>query len=279
MAEHFDPFLKKRRLPEGNLICFSKRFCRRDEVIFVDEEAGKLKEYMDESGYTVALTGSGICRGYGMRRFKHVAGENGWAKKVTPDYIKSRPEEVYALFKDAFLDATFKMGPGPVHYQLTELQKKGKLQGIVTQNLDYLHNLAGSENVVAFMGSFADTVCLDCGARYEDINVWNHGEIPKYEKCGGSLAPLHFSRFGQRFGRGGSAGSEFMEQAKDMIEKAELLVVIGTTGFHSDEYLARLRPSTRIVQINPGSTMFDSMAELNIRMDAEQVFNQILDES
>ncbi len=242
----------------------------------MDEQVKKLKEYMDESTDTVAVTGAGISYMYGIRRFKQDAGD-GWTRKVTPNYIKSHPEEVYALFKDAFLDATFEKGPGPVHFQLAKLEKEGKLQGIVTQNLDYLHNLAGSKNVVAFMGSFADTICLDCKARYDDINVWNQGKMPVCPKCGGYLVPVYFSHFGHRFGGGRNEGSEFMEKAQDMIEKADLLVVIGTTGFHSDEYLAKLRSSTKIVQINPGSTIFDQMAVLNIRMDAEEVFNQILE--
>ncbi len=242
----------------------------------MDDQIKTLKGYMDESNFTVAVTGAGISYLYGMRRFKQDAGESGWARKVTPNYIKNHPDEVYALFKDAFLDAIFEKGPSEVHYQLARLEERGKLQGIVTQNLDYLHNLAGSTNVVAFMGSFADTVCLDCRARYRDINVWKHGEMPRCPKCGGYLIPVYFSRFGHRFGSGRDEGSEFMEQAQDMIGRAELLLVIGTTGFHSDEYLAKMRPSTRIVQINPGNTMFDQMAVLNIRMDADQVLEQIL---
>ncbi len=252
-----------------------KLSARRD---IMDEDVKKLKEYMDRSGNTVAVTGAGISYMYGMRRFKQVAGEGSWSRKVTPNYIKSHPDEIYALFKDAFLDAIFEKGPGPVHYQLAELEKRGKISGIVTQNLDYLHDMAGSSNVAAFMGSFADTVCLDCGARYKDINVWNHGEMPRCPKCGGYLVPVYFSRFGHRFGAGRNEGSEFMEKAQDMIAQADLLIVIGTTGFHSDEYLAKLRKSTEIVQINPGSTMFDNMAVLNIRMDAEKVFSQILAE-
>ncbi len=243
----------------------------------MDEQVKKLKEYLDESSYTVAVTGAGISYMYGMRRFKQDAGE-GWGRKVTPNYIKNHPDEVYALFKDAFLDAIFEKGPSRVHLQMAEMEKRGLLQGIVTQNLDYLHNLAGSENVAAFMGSFADTVCLDCKARFDDISVWNRGKMPVCPNCGGYLVPVYFSRFGHRFGGGRSEGSEFMQRAQDLIAKAELLAVIGTTGFHSDEYLAKMKASTKIIQINPGSTMFDQMAVLNIRMDAEQVFDQILSE-
>ncbi len=242
----------------------------------MDEQTEKLKEYMDVSGYTVAVTGAGISYMYGMRRFKKDAGD-GWMRKVTPNYIKNHPDEIYALFKDAFLDAIFEKGPSKIHVQMAELEQRGMLQGIVTQNLDYLHNMAGSKNVVAFMGSFADTVCLDCKARYDDINVWNRGEMPRCPNCGGYLVPVYFSRFGHRFG-GRNEGSEFMQKAQDLIAKAELLVVIGTTGFHSDEYMSRMRPNTPIVQINPGSTMFDQMAVLNIRKDAEEVFDQILSE-
>ncbi len=242
----------------------------------MDEQVEKLKEYLDASPYTVAVTGAGISYMYGMRRFKQVAGEGSWSRKVTSGYIKNHPEEVYALFKDAFLDAIFEKGPSTVHYQLAELEKKGLLQGIVTQNLDGLHDLAGSTNVVAFMGSFANTICLDCGARYDDINVWNQGEMPRCPKCGGYLVPAYFYRFSHRFGAGRNESNEFMKQAQDMITRADLLLVIGTTGFHSDEYLSEMRPSTKIVQINPGSTMFDQMAVLNIHEDAEPVLGELL---
>ncbi len=242
----------------------------------MDASVKKLQEYMEKSNYTVAVTGAGISYMYGMRRFKQVAGEGTWMKKVTPKYIKAHPDEVYALFKDAFLDAIFKKGPGRVHKQLASLEKMGKLQGIVTQNLDYLHELAGSGNVVAFMGSFADNICLDCGAYYHDINIWNHGSMPVCPECGGYLVPMYFERFGHRFEAGESRPNEHMLKAQDMIAKAELLIIIATTGFHSDEYLSKLRPSTLIAQINPSSTIFDRMADVNIKMDAGDALEQIL---
>ncbi len=67
-----------------------------------------------------------------------------------------------------------------------------------------------------------------------------------------------------------------MNLAADMIAKADLVIIIGTTGFRSEEYLSRLRRSTKLVQINPGSTVFDSMIDLNIKMDAARVFDEIL---
>ncbi len=242
----------------------------------MDEQVKKLKEYMDASGDTVAVTGSGISYLSGMRRFKQMAGRSSMPRMMSANYVKKHPDEVYSLFWDAFLYATFDKGPSPVHYQLAELEKRGQLQGIVTQNLDHLHTLAGSQNVVAFMGDFSDTVCIDCGAQYHDINVWNQGHMPTCEKCGGYLMPVFFARMGLRSSAERSESNDWMEQAKDMIAKADLILVIGTTGFHSEEYMSRMKQSAKIVQINPGSTVFDQMAVLNIRMDAEKVFNQIL---
>ncbi len=244
----------------------------------MEEQVKQLKEYMDNSSYTVAVTGAGISYMYGMRRFKEDAARTNMPRMMSSGYVKKHPDEVYAVFKDAFLDATFEKGPSPVHYQMAELEKRGLLQGIVTQNLDHLHQLAGSENVVAFMGDFSNTVCIDCGARYDDINVWNQGEMPRCPKCGGYLLPVFFERSGRLLPGGRSETSEWIKQAQDMIAQAELVIFIGTTGFQSDQYLAKLRSSTKLVQINPGNTMFDQIVNLNIRKDAEKVFNQILAE-
>ncbi|MCD8315915.1 MAG: hypothetical protein LUB61_00700, partial [Eggerthellaceae bacterium] len=68
-----------------------------------------------------------------------------------------------------------------------------------------------------------------------------------------------------------------MVKAIEMISEADLVIVIGTTGFRSDEYLSRMRPGTRVVQINPSRTAFDSIADLNIRADAAEVLDAVMD--
>ncbi len=241
----------------------------------MEENIRQLKEYMDSSKDTIVVTGSGISYMYGMRRLKQQTNRMDLMRKLTPSYVRKNPEEFYKMMKDSFLDATFELGPGPVHRQLAELEKKGLIQGIVTQNLDCLHELAGSTNVVEIVGSFADNICVDCGNRVHDVNIWNTGACPRCPKCGGPMMPENFDRDSSGYA---DYSREQMNIAADMIAKSELLIVIGTTGFRSEEYLARLTPATKIVQINPGSTMFDSMADLNIRMDAAKVFDEILAE-
>ncbi len=239
----------------------------------MDKQVQQLKEYIDTSKNTVAVTGSGISYMYGMRRLKQQTNRMDLMRKLSPQYVKKNPEEFYSMMKSSFLDATFEKGPGPVHRQLAELEKKGLLQGIVTQNLDCLHELAGSSNVVEIVGSFADSTCVDCGYRTFDVNVWNQGKAPCCPKCGGYLMPTNFDRNSPTYA---SDEKERMNRAIDMIANANLVMIIGTTGFRSEEYLSKLNPSTTLVQINPGSTIFDQMVKLNIRMDAEKVFDEIL---
>lgn len=232
------------------------------------DEYRQLKSYMDQSNKTVVVTGAGISYLYGMRRLKQSVGMMNYRRVFSASYIKKNPEKFYEIIKDAFLDATFVKGPSIVHKQLAKLEKQGKVYGIVTQNMDCLHTVAGSKNVIEFQGSFQDNVCIDCGERYDDYNIWNQGHMPRCEKCGAPIMPAIFS----------GVRNDSMSKAIDMISKADLVIVVGTTGFRSDEYLSRMRSDTKLVQINLSETVFDNMTDLNIRADASEVFSAILDE-
>lgn len=236
-------------------------------------EYAQLKEYMDQSRKTVAVTGAGISYLYGMRRLKQSVGRMNAGRIFSASYLRKNPERFYAIMKDAFLDATFVKGPGTVHKQLAELERQGRLCGIVTQNLDCLHTVAGSQNVIEFQGSFRDNICIDCGTRCFDYQVWNQGHMPRCEKCGAPLIPTAFNR---ESGAGSEVSRESMRKAADLISQADLVLVIGTTGFRSEEYLSRMRDETKLVQINPSETQFDRIADLNIRVDAAEALDAVL---
>ncbi len=239
------------------------------------EEYSQLKEYMEHSHKTVAVTGAGISYLYGMRRLKQSVGRMNAGRIFSTSYVRKNPDKFYKIMKDAFLDATFIKGPSAVHMQLAQLEKQGKLYGIVTQNLDCLHTIAGSENVVEFQGSFRDNICIQCKERYHDYKVWNQGHIPYCEKCGAPLMPTSFY---MDSGIRDSVSRENMERAIHMISKADLVIIIGTTGFRSSEYLSRMRHDAALVQVNPSITEFDRIANLNIHADATEVFDAIMNE-
>ncbi len=239
----------------------------------MSREYTQLKEYIDQSQRTVAVTGAGISYLYGMRRLKQSVGRMNAGRIFSASYVRKNPENFYAVMKDAFLDATFVKGPSTVHKQLAELEKQGKLCGIVTQNLDCLHTAAGSQKVIEFQGSFRDNICIDCGERCYDYLVWNQGHMPRCEKCGAPLMPTAFCRDSRA---AVEVSRKSMEEAADLISKADLVLVIGTTGFRSEEYLSRMRAGTKLVQINPSPTQFDQIADLNIRADAAEALDAVL---
>jgi len=237
------------------------------------EEYRNLNEYINQSNRTVAVTGAGISYLYGMRRLKQSVGMMNARRVFSVSYVRKNPEKFYQIIKDAFLDATFIKGPSTVHKQLAELESQGKIYGIVTQNMDCLHTIAGSKNVVEFQGSFRDNICVGCGNRSFDYRVWNQGHMPCCEKCGEPLMPTGFC---MDIGIRDSVSKENMGKAADMISEADLVLVIGTTGFRSDEYLSRMKPETKLVQINPSPTEFDRIANLNIRADAAKALEAVL---
>ncbi|MCD8028368.1 MAG: hypothetical protein LUF02_06840 [Erysipelotrichaceae bacterium] len=231
------------------------------------EEYKQLKDYMNHSHKTVVVTGAGISYLYGMRRLKQSVGMINARRVFSTSYVKKNPEKFYAIMKDAFLDATFVKGPSIVHKQLAKLEEQGKVYGIVTQNMDCLHTIAGSKNVIEFQGSFRENVCIGCGEQYNDYNIWNQGHMPHCEKCGAPIMPASFS----------GIRNNSMNKAIDMISTADLIIIVGTTGFRSDEYLSRMGSDTKLVQINLSETVFDSMADLNIRAEAGEVLAAILE--
>lgn len=237
------------------------------------EEYNLLREYMEQCKKSVAVTGAGISYLYGMRRLKESVGRLNAGRIFSASYIRKNPKKFYEVMWDAFLYATFVKGPSTVHYQLAKLEKQGNIYGIVTQNMDCLHTIAGSENVIEFQGSFRDNICIDCGNRCYDYQVWNNGDMPRCEKCGAPMMPTSFCR---EFKACEDASRESMRKATDMISVSDLVLVIGTTGFRSDEYLSRMRTGTKLIQINPSETQFDGVADLNIHADAAEVFNTIL---
>ncbi|MCD8390236.1 MAG: NAD-dependent protein deacetylase [Firmicutes bacterium] len=236
----------------------------------------KLKEYMEQSGKTVAVTGAGISYLYGMRRLKKRVGVRSSRQVFSASYVRQYPDKFYTLMRDTFLDATFVKGPSAVHKQLAKLEQSGQIFGIVTQNMDCLHTVAGSKNVAEFQGSFADNICIDCQSRGYDYNVWNQGHMPRCEKCGAPIMPTSF--YTESDVRN-LALQKAMQKAINMIAEADLVIIIGTTGFRSEEYMSRIRPSARIVQINPSETKFDAAADLNIRADAAEALDAVINQS
>ncbi len=237
-------------------------FSQKDEKKLKDQVL-QLYNALEESHYTVAVTGAGISISAGGVSFA------GMLPSMGPALMSKDPEKMYQALYKTFLKPTFEHGPTPAHKALAELEEMGKLQGIITTNEDCMHTIAGSKNVAELEGSYQVNTCKDCGYRIYDYDIWRHGHMPRCPKCGGIM--LSFDQYSH-------AGPWWkgVDDAIEWIRQADLILVIGTNGYYRSVYWDYRKRDAMIIQINPGKTDFDSIADINIRRDADPVFEELM---
>ncbi|MCD7802411.1 MAG: hypothetical protein LUH09_05845 [Clostridiales bacterium] len=217
----------------------------------------QLAEYIDQSSSIVATTGAGISVGgggvtYGQMRFSSRGRRGSGAGSFLPTY----------------LETMFSYQPSFAHYALADLEAEGKLTGIITTNVDCMHTIAGSKNVAEIQGSLQVNCCAKCGRHYDGYEIWKQDELPRCEACGGEILPWPlYSHIG--------LWDVDVRKAREWISKADLILVIGTRGNYGDVYWDYRRRGAAIVQINPGHTGFDGVANLNIRQGSDEVFQSL----
>lgn len=222
-----------------------------------------------ESESVVALTGAGISVPSGVPDFRSPGGL--WSR-FDPDEVASlgafrrRPDKVWAFLLEAG-EIMSRARPNPAHLALAELEREGLVSGVITQNIDGLHQRAGSANVVDFHGSMGRLYCTGCdkapfpdgfaGLKVED-EFWRC-------ECGGAIRPdIVF------FGEGIPDAAR--RKAQELCARADLAVIVGTSG---DVAPANLIPSQvksrggKILEINLGQTAFGRLSDLRLDIGVE----------
>ena len=229
----------------------------------MDEQIILLQKMLDASNYTVVITGAGISMPAGIKDMEHMNVFQVMQTSLEP-LVRARPEYAYKLLKKSFLDPMFVAGPSITHKKIAELEARGGVQGVITTNIDCLHTLAGSQRVAEIQGSYGINKCLKCGKHYNDVNIWNQGKAPRCRECRGVIVSFPvYTHIG--------SSEKALKQAAEWMSKAELVVVAGSKGNYGS-YFSHLNRRAKLIQINPDSTSFDSMAEFNIRKKADEVF-------
>jgi len=210
----------------------------------------KAAELLNKSSYTTGFTGAGISVESGIPPFR---GETGLWSKYDPivldiGYFHSHPLESWKVIKEIFYDFFGKAKPNKAHKVLASMEKTGTLKNIITQNIDNLHQEAGSREVYEFHGNSRELVCTKCGKRFTmgDINLDN---LPvTCDACGGLVKP-DFIFFGE------GIPTLAYEKSLEAAQKAELFLVIGTTG--------EIMPASQIPVIakNNGATIIEINTE------------------
>jgi len=180
--------------------------------------------WISESKYSVVFTGAGISVESGIPPFR---GENGLWNKYNPIfldtiYFLAHPKKSWSLIKEIFYDFFGQASPNDAHYILAELEKKGYIKSIITQNIDNLHQKAGSKNVIEFHGTSRTLTCVICNHKYNSSDFIKQLP-PRCPRCDGLLKP-NFVFFGEPIPQ------DIYEKSVKETSSADLFILIGTTG-------------------------------------------------
>ncbi len=184
----------------------------------------KISRIIKKSKHLVAFTGAGISAESNIPTFR---GEGGIWNKYDPkildiNFFMQNPEFCWKHIKDMFFSVIDKAEPNAAHYFLAELEKNNILKSIITQNIDNLHQKAGSKNVVEFHGNTRNLICTNCNKHYKVADFDLKKEIPVCS-CGKFLKP-DFVFFGE------GIPNDAYEKSVNEVNSCDVMLLIGTTG-------------------------------------------------
>lgn len=190
-----------------------------------NEKIHRAAETIRNSEYTVVFTGAGISVESGIPPFR---GPDGLWSKYNPRFIElsyfyTNARESWKLIKEIFFDFIGAANPNAAHYAIAKIEKHGYIKSVITQNIDNLHQEAGSTNVYEYHGTTKYMVCLNCGRRFPSDEISLECLPPKCSKCGGILKP-DFVFFGE------TIPTEVNRKSFDEAKKCDVMLIVGTTG-------------------------------------------------
>ena len=238
------------------------------------EKIDKLIEYIKECNNIVFFGGAGVSTESGIPDFRSKDGLYNMKYDYPPEEILSHtffvhnPEEFYRFYKDKL--NSLKYEPNITHKVLAKLEKIGKLTSVVTQNIDGLHQKAGSKKVLELHGSVLRNYCTKCNTFYDANYIFNSKTlIPKCEKCGQIIKPdvvLYEEPL----------NNDIYDEALKDIAKADMLIIGGTSlAVYPASYLVQYFRGKYLILINKSTTPLDSRADLVIHDSLGTVFARI----
>jgi NAD-dependent protein deacetylase/lipoamidase len=239
----------------------------------------RLADLIRERGPAVVLTGAGISTESGIPDFRSPTGI--WAKYDPQEYatieaFRADPVKIWSFYALRFRALT-EAAPNTGHLALADLERTGHVSAVVTQNIDLLHERAGSRDVVEVHGSIRTSTCPGCGARYrvdEVLRLLERGSAPECPECGEILKP-DVVFFGELMPEAA------IDRAYELARSARLLLVVGS-GLEVWP-VSQLPEETRrgggvVAIVNRGPTTFDERAVVKIEGSAGQTLRALAEE-
>ena len=238
----------------------------------MDDKIVKLREMIESSGNIVFFGGAGVSTESGIPDFRSVDGLYNQKYKYPPEqilsgsFLKKNPEEFYKFYHDKL--TIHGVLPNKTHLRLAELEAKGKLKAVITQNIDGLHQAAGSKNVLELHGTIHRFYCSSCGKETSELDANSCGGIP-HCSCGGIARP-NVVLYEEQL------DDHVIAEAVRFIGEADMLIVGGTSlNVYPAAGLIRYYKGNKLVLINKDPTPYDAYANLIINDKIGEVFSQV----
>ena len=238
----------------------------------MDQAIAQLKQWIAESDNVVFFGGAGVSTESGIPDFRSVDGQKKKKWKYPPEEILSatffsrHPDEYYRFHREKLVIEGVK--PNRAHLRLAQLEQEGKLRAVITQNIDGLHQAAGSKNVLELHGSILRAYCSRCRKPYS-ADLMNHGEgVPRCD-CGGVIRPdivLYEEPLDE----------DVVSRAIHYIRAADVLIIGGTSlNVYPAAGLVRYYRGEKLALVNLSETPYDGYANLVIHQKIGDVFSQL----
>ncbi|WP_156286176.1 NAD-dependent protein deacylase [Oceanivirga salmonicida] len=239
----------------------------------MEDKIEKLQKMYNESNNIVFFGGAGVSTESGIPDFRSVDGLYNQKYDYPPETILSHsffvkhPNEFYKFYKEKLI--VHGVLANLAHTSLAKMEKKGKLKVVITQNIDGLHQLAGSKNVLEIHGSIQRNHCTLCGEFYDLKYVDNSNGIPKCIKCDGIVKP-DVTLYEE------ALDNELIFKTMEAINKADMLIIAGTSLLvYPAASFVRYFKGKYLVIINMTKTSSDDYADLVIRDKIGEVLSKL----
>jgi len=225
------------------------------------------------SEYAIAFTGAGISVESGVPPFR---GEEGIWNKYDPktlelDFFHTHPKESWSVIRELFYEFFGNAKANKAHTTLAKLEQENIIKCVITQNIDNLHQQAGSKEVHEFHGNSQQLVCTQC-RNYYSINDIDFENLPPYCKCSGLIKP-DFIFFGE------GIPMDAYQKSMEAASKSDVVIVIGSTGevmpAAQIPYVAKQNGAT-IIEVNPGKSNFtNQITDIHLQGKAGEIMHKV----
>lgn len=211
-----------------------------------------------KSHHFYALTGAGISTSVGIPDLEHLGFRSN--SLSSENSLERNPQLFYRGFHQIFIDPIFNNGPSLAHCILAEWEQKGILSGVITTNVDYLHELAGNKNVADIWRNLNVNYCINCGHIF-DINILK-APVPHCPLCGGLISPDPVYH--------NIATSQAAEaKANRWVSQADLIIIVGSNGYYP------YTGNARIIDVNPKNDSFANESEVHLKEKADTALQEL----